>query len=315
MLLTAIQTWTVLASDRAGSAAGGVTIEYASVKDISLVAFNASRIQILKKLSEHVTFEVFSHHPLDEKISIEIISQSIDTVFARLLGKDNFLVRYQSRSTRRDHGIAFRHHQLPSASSVDRLSSGMLNSSSHPLRKDFDYGSGIIEQLERYGDFDTPESIRQLTKFTRLKNVEQRLAVAESLGDIGSKQATKLLQRFVTDASSTVREAAIYALGDIGSPMAVRVLGLAIDDVNPHIRNLAISELTLIKTDLSVEQLMKDFHRHETKRQLKLLQAIAQINTPAARRYLWQSLNSDRSLVSITAHELLSQPVEKETNY
>ncbi len=304
VLLTEIRT---TQADDTALDSGQIIINYASENNVSLFASKVQRINILKELARYIKIELYTYHQFDDEISIEIDQQSLNSVFAKVLGEKNFLLRYGSTLVREDQRSKLKFYQFQPASGEGYSNCPSLNKQADlPPNEIYNYAQ-IIEKIENFGDFENPNSVQQLEELINSHNVTQRLTIAESLGDIGSANAVNLLKKLITDPSPNVREAAIYALGDIGSPDAVQILGLAINNEIPDIRELAISELALINNNQSVENLMKFFHQQDTDLQIKLLRAIAGINTSTAREHLWEVLESENPQISMTAYELLNQ--------
>ena len=307
LLITEIRT--TKAAESTVLVPGQIHIEFQSDGLVSLYAFKAQRINILNELAKYMDIELFASQ-LDDQISLNINQQPLDSVFIKLLGEQNFLLRYEPRLVGEDQQSSFRFYRSKSTSIKKDPSRSYLSKQVISLKSGTDNHTQIIEKIEDFGDFENPGSIQQLEKLLNSESVIQRLTVAESLGDIGSAEAVNLLKKLISDPSPNVQEAAIYALSDIGSPDAVQVLGLAINNEIPDIRELAISELALINNNQSVESLMKFFNQQDTGLQIRLLRAIAGINTPTAKEHLWEKLKSENPQISITAYELLNQTAQ-----
>ncbi len=285
---------------------GQVIIEFTSEDSVNLYAYRARKIDVLTELSKYIKIDLFSDSRLDNSITVEIHEQPLEWIFKRLLGEQNFILCYENKLERGNYQLNARPYEIQSGSSVIDSVRSSRGDKADMILKAENNQNHVIEKLEDSGDFKNSISIRQGLRLLNHDNVSQRLTLSESLGDIGSPDAVSLLQYLIKDKSPEVREAAIYSLGDIGSIAAIQILGNAASEANSELRDLAISELVLINTDQSAEALIKLFDLHDIGVQLKLLQAIAEINTPVAQKFLWKMFGSENSIISITAYELLS---------
>lgn len=312
-LLTTVFTYSqaTQAADKNSLMPGQVIIEFSSKDNINLYALKAKRIDVLNVLSRYLTIELFTQNQLDKQISIELKQQSLDSVFSRLLGDQNYIVRYTAKTAEEINDSKLRHNKIQTGSIVNAADTIKPNNYA-TLTKNTSTAKHkrLIEKIEAYGDFKNPDSTRHLPKLNDFEFNSQLLVLTESLGDIGTDKAVNQLAQLSNHDSTKVREAVIYALGDIGSTAAINVLGVAINDANPKLRDLVISELALINNDQSVSRLMKSFNQYKPNQQIKLLKAISETTTAKSKAYLWELVKNENPQISIYAYDLLNSSMQ-----
>ena len=306
-ILLAINLPSLQANEKSAPAPGQVIVEFSSADSINLYVFMAKRIIVLNELSKYLDIELFTSGLSNNEISLNVQQQSLSWIFDKLLQDQNYILRYDVKLTKPKQQSKVRVHQTQSASNIDHFDHPKISDTTNSKLKTVNDRTQLLENLESLGDFKTTASIKQISTLTHFETIEQKLTLIESLGDIGDADAVRLLARFINDDSIDVREAAIYALGDISSIATTQILGEIINDPDPELSDLAISELVLISSDHAVGSLVRSFNQQDIDTQTKLQQALALINTPAARTQLWKMVDARHSRISITAYELLSQ--------
>lgn len=294
--------------DKAALHPGQVSIGFTSEKRVNLYANKARRKDILDELSNYIKIELFTHGSLDSPVTIEIHQQSLDRVFKEILGEHNYILRYQIRRLEDNRQLNASILQAYSTPRGIDSSRDYRDAQADPPSEAASEQNRDIEALEDIGDFKNPFSNIQPAKLLRFDSTRQRITLADSMGDIGTADAVGLLKHLIKDRSPEVREAAIYSLGDIGSKAAAGVLALAAHDANPQFRDLAISELSLISSDHAVVNLIALIDRQDMHQTIRVLRAVAEIDTPAAREFLWDMSRDENPKISITAYQLLSDP-------
>ncbi|MCZ6687185.1 MAG: HEAT repeat domain-containing protein [Gammaproteobacteria bacterium] len=214
---------------------------------------------VLEEIARQRGLVVRSHHPLDDRISVDFEGQSLADTVARIL---------------QNHGYILRSGFPAQADTLWVLESGA------------EAGPGVVENASQpHAALTSPDA-----------KIRLKAIFAMTVSDDGQAQMV-LADLALNDPSLAVREEAIHAVAEIGGTFAMPVLQQALFDPAPRIRAAAVDALADSAGDEVATVLAFALQDENAAIRLSAVDALGEIGGAAEASFLHQALADEYSVV------------------